>query len=88
MLCVRKKPRRFGRGTQGEGSRRDGARVMLVEDPTTDGGPKIEFATAITRSGAMVAKTLAVFYDDIFPDTPRRLAAAGCDYTILQLGGT
>ncbi|MEQ9181547.1 MAG: hypothetical protein RIF44_22945 [Nitratireductor sp.] len=50
MLCVRKKPRRFGRGTQIEGSRRDGARVMLVEDPSTDGGPKIEFATAITAA--------------------------------------
>lgn len=77
MLYVRKKPKGFGRDAQIEGSLKDGARVLLVEDLTTDGGSKIKFGDAINRTGATVADTFAVFYYDIFPDTPQRLAEAG-----------
>lgn len=77
MQYVRKKPKGFGRDAQIEGALKEGARVLLVEDLTTDGGSKLKFAEAISRSGATVTDTFAVFYYDIFPDTPKRLEAAG-----------
>ena len=77
MLYVRKKPKGFGRDAQIEGSLEDGARLLLVEDLTTDGGSKLKFAEAIANAGARVTDTFAVFYYDIFPDTPAKLAEAG-----------
>jgi len=77
MLYVRKKPKGFGRDAQIEGALTEGARILLVEDLTTDGGSKIKFAEAIRKAGAGVADTFAVFYYDIFKDTPDRLKAAG-----------
>jgi len=77
MLYVRKKPKGFGRDAQIEGNLPEGARLLLVEDLTTDGGSKLKFAEAIGKAGATVTDTFAVFYYDIFPDTPDRLAAAG-----------
>ena len=77
MVYVRKKPKGFGRDAQIEGDLKDGARVLLVEDLTTDGGSKITFCEALKSAGASVTDTIAVFYYDIFPDTPERLAAHG-----------
>ncbi len=77
MLYVRKKPKGFGRNAQIEGNLAEGARVLLVEDLTTDGGSKLKFAEAIGNAGAKVSDTFAVFYYDIFPDTPAKLQAAG-----------
>ncbi|WP_274426658.1 orotate phosphoribosyltransferase [Chelativorans sp. YIM 93263] len=77
MVYIRKKPKGFGRNAQIEGNLPEGARVLLVEDLTTDGGSKIKFAEAIRNAGASVSDTFAVFYYDIFPDTPDRLKAAG-----------
>ncbi len=77
MLYVRKKPKGFGRDAQIEGNLKEGSRVLLVEDLTTDGGSKLKFGEAIARTGAKVSDTFAVFYYDIFPDTPQRLEAAG-----------
>ena len=77
MQYVRKKPKGFGRDAQIEGALAEGARVLLVEDLTTDGGSKLKFAEAIARTGARVTDTFAVFYYDIFPDTPKRLERAG-----------
>ncbi|APH70733.1 orotate phosphoribosyltransferase [Aquibium oceanicum] len=77
MLYVRKKPKGFGRDAQIEGALAEGARVLLVEDLTTDGGSKIKFAEAIRKAGAEVTDTFAVFYYDIFPDAPQRLLDAG-----------
>ena len=77
MLYVRKKPKGFGRDAQIEGALAGGARVLLVEDLTTDGGSKIKFAEAIRKAGAEVTDTFAVFYYDIFPDAPQRLLDAG-----------
>ncbi|WP_163267942.1 orotate phosphoribosyltransferase [Chelativorans alearense] len=77
MLYVRKKPKGFGRNAQIEGNLAEGARVLLVEDLTTDGGSKIKFAEVIRNAGAEVTDTFAVFYYGIFPDTPDRLKAAG-----------
>lgn len=77
MQYVRKKPKGFGRDAQIEGALAEGARVLLVEDLTTDGGSKLKFAQAVARTGARVTDTFAVFYYDIFPGTPERLKAAG-----------
>lgn len=77
MQYVRKKSKGFGRDAQIEGALREGARVLLVEDLTTDGGSKLKFAEAIARTGARVTDTFAVFYYDIFPDTPQKLRDAG-----------
>ena len=77
MLYVRKKPKGFGRDARIEGDIRDGQRVLLVEDLTTDGGSKLSFVDAIREAGATCAHTVVVFYYDIFPEVPARLAGHG-----------
>ena len=77
MQYVRKKPKGFGRDARIEGELKEGSRVLLVEDLTTDGGSKIKFAEAISEAGSTATDTFAIFYYDIFPDTPKRLAEAG-----------
>lgn len=77
MQYVRKKPKGFGRDARIEGDIREGQRVLLVEDLTTDGGSKLSFAEAIREAGATVDHTLVVFYYDIFKQTPENLDKAG-----------
>lgn len=77
MQYVRKKPKGFGRDARIEGDIRDGQRVLLVEDLTTDGGSKIKFAEALREAGATVTDTMVVFYYDIFQDTRPKLAEHG-----------
>ena len=77
MLYVRKKPKGFGRNAQIEGDFAPGARVLLIEDLTTDGGSKLKFAQALREAGAEVGHAAAVFYYDIFPHAPARLKAEG-----------
>jgi orotate phosphoribosyltransferase len=75
MLYVRKKPKGFGRDARIEGDVREGSRVLLVEDLTTDGGSKVNFVEAIREAGAVCRHAIVVFYYDIFPEVPERLAA-------------
>ncbi len=77
MHYVRKKPKGFGRDARIEGDIRDGQRVLLVEDLTTDGGSKLSFVEAIREAGGEVGHTFVIFYYDIFKDTPEKLAAEG-----------
>ena len=77
MQYIRKKPKGFGRDAQIEGVLEEGARVLLVEDLTTDGGSKIKFAEALKLAGADISNTMAVFYYDIFPKTHKRLEQHG-----------
>ena len=77
MLYVRKKPKGFGRDARIEGDIREGQRVLLVEDLTTDGGSKVNFVNAIREAGAECAHTIVVFYYDIFQDVPTRLGDQG-----------
>lgn len=77
MLYVRKKPKGFGRDAQIEGDIKEGQRVLLVEDLTTDGGSKLKFADALRTAGAVTEHTLVVFYYDVFPDTKSKLADRG-----------
>jgi orotate phosphoribosyltransferase len=75
MSYVRKKPKGYGRDAQIEGEMPEGARVLLVEDLTTDGGSKLKFVDAIRTAGATCGHTAVVFYYGIFEDTIDRLAA-------------
>ena len=69
MQYVRKKPKGFGRDALIEGDIKEGQRILLVEDLTTDGGSKLNFANAIRKAGAIVNHTFVIFYYDIFKDT-------------------
>jgi orotate phosphoribosyltransferase len=53
MLYVRKQSKGFGRDARIEGDLRDGARILLVEDLTTDGGSKVRFVEAIREAGGV-----------------------------------
>ncbi|MFQ5564774.1 MAG: orotate phosphoribosyltransferase [Paracoccaceae bacterium] len=77
MLYVRKKPKGFGRDARIEGAIGEGSRVLLVEDLTTDGGSKVSFVEAIREAGAVCDHTIVVFYYDVFPEVPARLADQG-----------
>jgi len=84
MVYVRKKPKGFGRNALIEGDFKEGDRILLVEDLTTDGGSKRKFAQAIRDAGAEISHTFAVFYYDIFKDTPEKMAEMGI--TLHHLG--
>jgi len=77
MQYVRKKPKGFGRNAQIEGDFDEGARILLVEDLTTDGNSKIKFCQALREAGAQVDHTFVVFYYDIFPHTRKALDDIG-----------
>ena len=79
MTYVRKKPKGYGRNARIEGVMREGERVLLVEDLTTDGGSKLSFVDAIRETGATCGHTAVIFYYGIFPDTPERLGAHGVE---------
>ena len=77
MLYVRKKPKGFGRNARIEGDLKDGARVLLVEDLTTDGGSKVSFVEAIRDAGGECAHTVVVFFYDVFQGVHEGLARHG-----------
>ena len=77
MTYVRKKPKGYGRNARIEGVMREGERVLLIEDLTTDGGSKLSFVDAIRETGATCAHTAVIFYYGIFPETSQRLAGHG-----------
>lgn len=77
MTYVRKKPKGYGRNARIEGEMREGQRVLLVEDLTTDGGSKLSFVDAIRETGAECAHTAVIFYYGIFPETTDRLSGHG-----------
>ena len=51
MLYVRKKAKGFGRNAQIEGDIKEGQRILLVEDLTTDGRSKVNFCNALREAG-------------------------------------
>jgi orotate phosphoribosyltransferase len=77
MLYIRKKPKGFGRGAQIEGELRDGQRVLLVEDMTSDGGSKVNFCKAIRSAGGSVEHVFVFFFYDIFPESKKILGDLG-----------
>ncbi|MEX0280872.1 MAG: orotate phosphoribosyltransferase [Arenibacterium sp.] len=77
MSYVRKKPKGYGRNARIEGEMREGDRVLLVEDLTTDGGSKLSFVDAIRETGATCGHTAVIFYYGIFPETIKTLSDHG-----------
>src|SRR5947209_290654 len=66
LQYVRRKPRGFGREAQIEGTLEPGARVLLVDDVTTDGRSKIELCRALRAMDARVDHVLVLFFFDAF----------------------
>ncbi len=77
MLYVRKKPKGFGRGAQIEGEMKEGARVLLVEDLSTDGASKVAFAKALRDGGGVITDAFSVFFYDIYKESPQIFRDAG-----------
>jgi len=77
MSYVRKQPKGYGRTAQIEGEMREGDRVLLVEDLTTDGGSKLKFVDAIRAAGASCGHTAVVFFYGVMAGTEERLAEHG-----------
>ena len=69
LKLVRHKPLGFGREAQIEGMLRIGARVLLVDDITTDGRSKIALCRALRALDARVDHVLVMFFYDIFSET-------------------
>jgi len=83
MQYVRKAPKGFGRNAQIEGEVRDGQRVLLVEDMTTDGGSKVTFVNALRKAGLIAEHAFVFFYYDIFPEGQKALAEMGVTHHAL-----
>ena len=77
LRYVRKRPLGIGRNAQVEGGNVEALKVLLVDDLTTDGGSKLNFARGLRAAGAVVEHVLTIFYHDVFPGATERLAKAG-----------
>ena len=77
MLYVRKQPKGFGRNAQIEGEVKEGQRVLLVEDMTSDGGSKINFCNALRGAGGKVEHAFVIFFYDIFPESKKIIGDLG-----------
>jgi orotate phosphoribosyltransferase len=74
LQYVHRRPRGFGREAQIEGTLRRGARVLLVDDISTDGRSKIELCRALRAMEARVDHLLVMFFYDVFPEARSLLA--------------
>ena len=74
MAYVRKKPKGFGRNALIEGDVPEGRNTLLVEDLTTDGRSKIQFAQSLRDAGAVVHHAFVVFFYGVFPGAFQELA--------------
>ena len=77
MTYVRKKPKGYGKNARIEGVMKEGQRVLLVEDLTTDGGSKLSFVDAIRVTGATCPATAVIFYYGIHKGVEKTLVDHG-----------
>lgn len=77
MAYVRKKPKGFGRNALIEGDVPEGKSTLLVEDLTTDGQSKIQFAEALRSAGAVMNHAFVVFFYGVFPGSFEKLSEMG-----------
>jgi orotate phosphoribosyltransferase len=75
LQYVRRRARGFGPEAQIEGALRPGARVLLVDDVTTDGRTKVELCRALRALQARVDHVLVMFFFDVFPEARALLDA-------------
>jgi orotate phosphoribosyltransferase len=66
LQYVRRKARGFGPEAQIEGTLKPGARVLLVDDVSTDGRSKVELCRALRAMDARVDNVLVMFFFDAF----------------------
>jgi orotate phosphoribosyltransferase len=71
FIIALKQAKGFGRLSQCEGDFEPGARTLLLDDVTTDGGTKTTFKTALERAEAKVIGIFVLFAYDIFPGSPQ-----------------
>jgi orotate phosphoribosyltransferase len=76
LRYVRKRPLGIGRNSQVEGGAVDGMRILLVDDLTTDGTSKLDFARGLRAAGATVEHVLTIFFHNAFAGARERLDAA------------
>ncbi len=74
LLYLRKRPIGWGMQAQLEGRLPPDARVLLVDDVTTDGLSKIAAADALRRTGTRVDDVLVLMEFDVYPRTAARFA--------------
>ena len=74
LQYVRRRPRGFGREAQIEGTLRPGARVLLVDDVSTDGRSKAQLCLALRAMEARADHVLVMFFYDVFPEARSLLA--------------
>ena len=74
LQYVHRRPRGFGREAQIAGTLRPGARVLLVDDVSTDGRSKIELARALRAMEARVDHVLVLFFYDVFAEARSMLS--------------
>ncbi|WP_353620656.1 orotate phosphoribosyltransferase [Paracoccus sediminicola] len=79
MIFVRKSPRGLGPNASIEGDLEPGARVLLVEDLTTDGASKLQFCKALRRAGAQVDHAVVLFFYNIYAETVSGLKRDGLE---------
>jgi orotate phosphoribosyltransferase len=77
LLYVRRKARGFGADAQVEGALQPNARVLLVDDLTTDARTKASLCGVLRTLGARVEHVLVMFYYDIFPEARTVLDSLG-----------
>jgi orotate phosphoribosyltransferase len=75
LAYVRKRALGIGRNAQVEGANVENRRTLLVDDLTTDGASKVNFARGLRTAGADVRDALTIFYNGIFPGVAERLQA-------------
>jgi orotate phosphoribosyltransferase len=68
LQYVYRRPRGFGREAQIAGTLRPGARVLMVDDVSTDGRSKAELAQALRSMQARVDHVLVLFFYDVFSE--------------------
>ena len=69
-MCIRDRPKGYGKNARIEGVINADQTVLLVEDLATDGGSKVSFVEAIRQTGATCNDTAVIFYYDIFSEAP------------------
>ena len=66
MIYIRKKPKGFGKLSQIEGEIKDGSKILLIEDLSTDGKSKLNFCNAIKKAGGSIKNIFVIFNYDIY----------------------
>lgn len=74
MLYLRKRPMGWGNSARLEGRLPDGARLLYVDDVTTDGRSKVAAAESLRRTGAQITDGLVLVDYAIYPESPTLFA--------------